>query len=167
MKRSLLFTLILMLFSLPAMANDLSTPDKALKSLEEAYIRKDIETAVAAKDFRYEALAMLSANKNLQNSGGDLVNKATEVLELSFRKQMQTKGFPDFSNLHCSVMSQKQLKPELVEMVEECVFPDGGKSTDILYAAKSIVGWRIVNLPLPKAQQGAQVHGPASSGAAP
>lgn len=70
------------------MANDLSTPDKALKSLEEAYIRKDIETAVAAKDFRYEAMTMLSANKNLQNSGGDLVNKATEVLELSFRKQM-------------------------------------------------------------------------------
>ncbi|TAK64352.1 hypothetical protein [Methylobacter sp.] len=57
--------------------------------------------------------------------GEELVNKAAEVLELSFRKQMQTKGFRNFSKIRCSVVSQKQLKPDLVEMVEECVSPDG------------------------------------------
>jgi hypothetical protein len=167
MKKRFLFILAPILFILPAMANDLSTPDKALKSLEKAYIQKDIETAVAAKDFRYEAVAMLSANKNLQNVGDELFNKAAEVLELSFRKQMETKGFPDFTKVRCSVVSQKLLKPDLVEMVEECVFSDGGKSIDTLYAAKSEVGWRIVNLPLPKAQQDAQVDGPAAGGSTP
>lgn len=167
MKNRFLYFLALIVFTLPAMANDLSTPDKALKSLEEAYIQKDIEAAVAAKDFRYEALAMFSANKNLQNVGEELVNKAAEVLELSFRKQMETKGFPDFSKIRCSVVSQKLLKPDLAEMVEECVFSDGGKSIDTLYAAKSEVGWRIVNLPLSKAQHGAQADGSASGGAVP
>jgi len=167
MKERFSWILAFTLFTLTAMASDLSTPDRALKSLEEAYVRKDIEAAVAAKDFRYEAVAMLSANKNLQNVSEELVNKATEVLELSFRKQMETRGFPDFSKIHCSVVSQKQLKPDLVEMVEECVFSDGGKLTYTLYAAKSVTGWRIVNLPLPKAEQDTQVDSPAVGGAAP
>ena len=70
------------------MALDLFTPESALKSLEDAYIRKDIEGAVASKDFRYEAKAMLTSHKNLANPDDDLVSKTAEVLELSFRKEM-------------------------------------------------------------------------------
>jgi hypothetical protein len=129
------------------MAADLSTPEGALKFLEDAYVRKDLEAAVSAKDFQYEARAMLNALKNLKNPDDELVQKTADVLELSFRKQIQTKGFPDFTQLRCSVVSKKLLQPDLVEMTEECIFPDGGKSTDILHATKSSHGWRIVILP--------------------
>ena len=132
------------------MAADLSTPERALLALESAYARKDIEAAVAAKDFRYEARAMLRGLKNPLEIDEELIGKTAEVLELGFRKDMRSKGFPDFKRLRCTVLSTKQVEPGLVEMVEECIFPDGGKSRDILHAAKSDYGWRIVILP-PKA----------------
>ena len=135
------------MISLQTMATDLSTPANALKSLEDAYIHKDIEAAVRAKDFRYEADAILAANMNLKNSDEELIGKTAEILELAFRKQMQTQGFPDFGKLHCSVVSKKPIALNLVELVEECLFPDGGKSSDKLYAIKSSVGWRIVASP--------------------
>lgn len=131
-----------------SMAADLSSPERALKALEDAYVRKDIEAAVAAKDFQFEARAMLGALKNLPGPPDDqLVQQAAEVLELSFRQQMKTSGFPAFAGLQCGVVRKKQLRADLVQLVEECIFPDGGKSTGTLHAARSAAGWRIVVLP--------------------
>ena len=90
---------------------------------------------------------MLRALKNLPNPDEKLIQETAQVLELAFRKQMKTEGFPDFNQLRCTVVRKSQLKPNLVEMVEECIFPDGGKSTDTLHAVKSAHGWRIVILP--------------------
>ena len=132
------------------MASDLSSPETALMALEDAYSRKDLEAAVAAKDFRYEAHAMLRALKNLPSPDEALVRQATEVLERSFRKQMSTQGFPDFTGLRCAVIKKTQIRSDLVEMVEECIFRDGRKSTDVLHAALGVKGWRIVVLPRSK-----------------
>lgn len=143
------FLLSIALFSAMniSMAADLSSPEGALKALEDAYARKDIEAAVAAKDFKFEAREMLKALKNLGNPDEDLIKQTAEVLELGFRKQMKTEGFPAFADLKCKVVQKKYIRDGLVEMVEECIFPDGGKSTDTLHAAKSASGWRIVILP--------------------
>ena len=138
---------ITLLLAFPSMATNLSTPENALKSLEEAHNRKDIEAAVAAKDFHFEARAMLVALKSIRNPDEQLIKETAHVLELSFRKSIKTDGFTDFTQLRCSVVKKKQLQPELVEMVEECIFPDGDKSSDTLHAAKSEHGWRIVVLP--------------------
>ncbi len=128
------------------MAIDLTTPENALKSLEDAYRHKDIDAAVAAKDFHFEAAEMLRSLKNFSNADDKLIQEAAEVLELAFRKQMKNSGFPDFSQFQCSVVKRTQIRPNLVEMVEECIFPDRGKSTNTLHAFKSDHGWRIVIL---------------------
>jgi hypothetical protein len=129
------------------MADNFSTPENALRALEDAYVRKDIDAAVAAKDFQFEARAMLSSMKSHGSPDEALVKQTAEVLELAFRKQIKEQGFPDFASLRCKVTQQRQVRDGLVEMVEECVYPDGGKSSDKLHAARSSAGWRIVILP--------------------
>lgn len=134
-------------FTSVSMAIDLSTPEAALKSLETAYIQKDIEAAVTAKDFKFEAKELLVNLKKIGTPDQEMIDETAKVLELGFRKHMRESGFPDFSSLRCTVVQKKNIRDGLVEMIEDCVFPDGGKSRDTVHAAKSSVGWRIVILP--------------------
>jgi hypothetical protein len=145
--KSILVFLLLSFLSEITMAADLTTPERALKTLEDAYIRMDLDGAVAAKDFQFEATAMLGGLKSLKDVDEALIRQAAEVLEMSFRKQIKTEGFPNFSKLRCAVVEKKQLQPDLVAMIEECIFPDGRKSGDTIHARRSENGWRIVVLP--------------------
>ena len=134
-------------FSSVALAADYSTPVAALRALEAAYERKDVEAAVAAKDFLFEARAMLEAMKGTGSADEALVKQAAEVLELSFRQELKERGYPNFVGLKCTVVQQKSLRDGLVEMLEKCVYPDQRTSTEKVHAARSATGWRIVTLP--------------------
>jgi hypothetical protein len=123
------------------------TPEDAVRSLEAAYTDKNLDAAVAAKDFDEEARLMLTKiNPSLAADTGILSDTA-HVLELSFRKQLKTDGFPDFNSLKCSFVDKHELSPTLVSLTEKCVFPDGGKSTQELFVAKGKRGWRMVTMP--------------------
>lgn len=137
----------MLLMSAAATAADYSSAEAALRALETAYMHEDLEAAVAAKDFDYEARAMLQSRKPLENPDVALVKQTAEVLELAFRKQIKLEGFPDFRSLACSIVKKTALQPDLVELVEECVSTNGDKSRDILHAAKTARGWRVVVLP--------------------
>jgi hypothetical protein len=134
--------------SFVVMKADLSTPEAALAALEDAYNRKDIEAAVAAKDFSFEAREMLISLKSLSSPlPEDIVKQTADVLELAFRKQVEVQGFPDFTQLRCRVVSKKELRDNVVELVEECRFPDGGTSRQVMHAYRNESGWRIVIFP--------------------
>ena len=139
----------LLCFALAATANaaDFTTPVAALKSLEEAYQHKDIDAAVAAKDFNFEAMVLLRSMGGTSNPDTKLIEQTAQTLELAFRKEIQTGGFPDFGQLRCTIVKESQLMPKLVEMIEECIFPDGEKSSDKLHAFNNGQGWHIVILP--------------------
>jgi len=132
------------------MAADYSTPEGALQSLEQAYIAHDIEAAVAAKNFQYEGKEMLS-NLQIPDLDAGLIGEAAKVLELSFRKHLKDDGFPQFVGLKCRVVGKKDLAPDLVELSEECVHPDGSVSKEVLHAARTDSRWGIVVLPPDKA----------------
>ena len=88
---------------------------------------------------------------NLKNLSGppeeNLISQTAQVLELAFRKQMEVQGFPEFTQLRCRLVAKKELRADLVELVEECLFPDGGASRKSLHAQKHDSGWHIVILP--------------------
>lgn len=129
------------------MASDFSTPERALATLEDAYRAKDMNAAVAAKDFRFEAHELLLNLKNLPEPPDEaLIMLTAEVLELAFRKNIEVNGFPDLACVRCQVISKTNLRDTLVELVEECIFPDGGKSTHTLHSAKNESGWHLVVL---------------------
>lgn len=125
----------------------LDTPEDAVRSLERAYIRKDIDSAVAAKDFMEEARLMLQKLNPELSKDPKMIKDTASVLELAFRKEMKTKGFPKFQNLKCDFIKKQELTSTLVKLTEECVFPDGGKSLEDVYVTKSSVGWRVVVVP--------------------
>ncbi|HKP22240.1 MAG TPA: hypothetical protein VJV39_00130 [Dongiaceae bacterium] len=130
-----------------AFAADFTTPQNAIRSLEAAYISKDVEAAVAAKDFNEEARLMLESMDPQFAEDSEMLKKTADVLELSFRKQMKDIGFPDFSSVECSLGEPKTVTSTLVKVPERCVFPDGGVSEEDLHVFNGPTGWRVVVVP--------------------
>jgi hypothetical protein len=130
-------------------AGGFDTPEDAVRALERAYVQKNEDGAVAAMDFVEEGRQMLQKiNPTLANDA-EIIKRAAEDLELSFRNELRTKGFPDFSKLKCSFLGKAQISPELVKLTEQCVFPDGSKSVQDLIVTKRDMGWRVTLPPPP------------------
>jgi hypothetical protein len=125
------------------------TPEDAVRALEQAYVQKDEDSAVAAMDFVEEGRQMLQKiNPTLANDP-DMIKQAAEGRELSFRNELRTKGFPDFDHLKCSFVAKAQIAPGLVRLSQQCRSPDGAKSFQDLLVTKSELGWRVTLQPPP------------------
>ena len=152
MRRFILIVLAILVLRNPAMAQDLSSPRAALASLERAYQQKDIEEAIAAKDFRLEAETMLAAIAK-KNNIADLADEETiketeDVLRLSFVKEMEERGFPDFSDYDCRIVSETVLREDLAQLIEECVSKQDGFTTRYTHLSRKRDGlWRIAMVP--------------------
>ena len=135
------------LFSLTSEAGDFNTPENAVKSLEAAYINKDIEAAVTARDFYTEAKLMLQHIKPQFANDSEILKETSSVLELAFRAEMKKHGFPDFSNVKCTLGKPQNITHFLVKLTETCIYPDGGDSVQDIHVFKGEKGWRLVNVP--------------------
>jgi hypothetical protein len=125
------------------------TPEDAVRAREQAFIQKNADSAVAVMDFVEEGRQMLQKiNPTLANDPA-MVRQAADGRELAFRNELRTKGFPDFLHLKCSFVGKTQIAPVLVELTQQCVSPDGAKSTQDLLVVKSEPGWRVTLRPPP------------------
>jgi len=130
-------------------AGDFDAPEDAVRALEQAYIQKNADGAVAAMDFVEEGRQMLQKiNPTLANDPA-MIKQAAEGRELAFRNELRAKGFPDFIHLKCSFVGKAQIAPGLVDLTQQCVSPDGAKSTQDLLVVKSDRGWRVTLRPPP------------------
>ena len=130
-------------------AGGFDTPEDAVRALEQAYVQKNEEGAVAAMDFVEEGRQMLQKiNPTLANDA-EIIKQAAEDRELSFRNELRTKGFPDFGRLKCSFVGKAQIAPGLVKLTEQCVFPDGGRLVQDLIVTRRDLGWRVTLPPPP------------------
>ena len=128
-------------------AGGFDTPENAVLALEQAYIQKNADSAVAAMDFVEEGRQMLQKiNPTLANDP-DAIKQAAEGRELSFRNELKVKGFPN--HLKCSFVGKTQIAPGLVGLRQQCLTPDGTKSTQDLLVTKSELGWRVTLRPPP------------------
>jgi hypothetical protein len=131
-----------------AFAVDLTTPQNAIRSLEAAYHNKDIEAAIAAKDFQEEARQILLRTENPESAkDAELVMETAGVLELAFRKEVEVSGFPDFADLKCLLSAPEDVTTNMVRVIECCTYPDGSTSVEDLYVFNSAQGWRVVLIP--------------------
>lgn len=114
---------------IPALhAGGFDTPEDAERALEQAYVQKNADAAVAVMDFVEEGRQMLQKiNPTLANDP-DAIKQAAQGRELAFRNELRTEGFPDFANLNCSFVGKTQIAPGLVKLMQQCVAPDGSKS---------------------------------------
>ena len=137
--------LLLLSFCNKVYTANFDTPQGAILMLENAYKTKNVEGAVAAKAFEIEAADMLAATVKFKADQA-LIKETADVLELSFRKQIQQTGFPDFNGISCSFPNSAAPEPDRAIVTEVCTYPDGGTSTQKLKTAKTKSGWRVVGL---------------------
>ncbi|MEL7496769.1 MAG: hypothetical protein AAFN77_04120 [Planctomycetota bacterium] len=132
-----------------SITHDFTTPEGAILSLGDAYRAKDIEAAVRCKDFTIEAELMLQNFDENLRSDPEILAKTIEVLELGFRSQLKTTGFPDFREIESSFSEKRpyQGHDDIVEIEELCRHSDGSTSTNTLVVAKTAVGWKVVAVP--------------------
>ena len=129
-------------------AIDLTTPEAAILSLEEAYRARDVEAAVKCKDFRTEAVLMLQRMQGDLAKDEEIIKQTTEVLELGFRAEMKNEGFPDFRDVTSTFKDKKpfQNREDIVEITEVCTH-GSNSTTNQLVVAKTAPGWRVVVVP--------------------
>jgi hypothetical protein len=150
MRRCASFVSLLIALAVSAAhAGGFNSPEEAVQALEQAYIRKDADGAVAVMDFVEEGRQMLQKiNPTLANDPA-VVKQAAEGREQAFRQELRVKGFPDFSALKCSFAGRRQIAPGLVELTRQCLSPSGSKSTEDMLVVKSDLGWRVTLRPPP------------------
>jgi hypothetical protein len=130
--------------ALPPVAKDFTTPEGAILCLEDAYRRRDIEAAIAAKDFKTEARLMLENTGFKEHIDDEMVAKTAEALVLAFRAHTTAK-WPDFNGLESFFTNREQHGDKVVLVTEMCRFPDGGFSEQQVLVAETPQGWRVLN----------------------
>jgi hypothetical protein len=132
--------------ALPRPAMDLTTPEGAILCLEDAYRRRDIEAAVACKDFLIEGtLLLLEVSPELADDA-ETRAKTAEVLELGYRKEL-TGNWPEMEGTESFFVERAVLDEELalVLVTEVMRMPDGSFCETHLRVAQTQNGWRVLN----------------------
>ena len=120
------------------------SPEDAVRALEEAYTQKNVERVVASLDFVEEGRQLLQETNPALANDPETIKQTADLLERTFRDELHTKGFPDFSKLKCSIVGKAQIAPALIKLTEQCLSPDGVKSTQDVKVMKRDAGWRVV-----------------------
>ena len=121
---------------------NLETPEGAILAIERAYINKDIDAAIACKDFFEEAKSLLSVmNMEIDQ---DIIAETAEVLKLSFINNIDQNGFPYLSAIPIAFPDRKKIDDTHFVITEVCWYPDGGKSVQLLNTYKSAKGWVVL-----------------------
>jgi hypothetical protein len=146
---TLLRLLLAIIAASSASAAGFETPEDAVLALEQAYVQRNADSAVAVMDFVEEGRQMLQKISPTLANDRDMIKQAAEGRELAFRTALRTNGFPDFSHLKCSFVGKTQIAPGLVQLTQQCFSPDGTKSLGDLLVVKSEPGWRVTLRPPP------------------
>lgn len=129
-------------------AHDFTTPEGAILCLEDAYRAEDIEAAVRCKDFRVEARLMLATLQADFSGDEEILTRTAEVLELAFRQEIQTEGFPDFDGVQSTFPAKTPYEghDDIVIVTEVCTLPGRGKRSQQILVAQTESGWRVLNV---------------------
>jgi len=130
-------------------AGGFDTPEDAVRALEQAYVQKNVDAAVAAMDFVEEGRQLLQKIDPTMANDAETIKQFADARELAFRNELRTKGFPEPGKLKCSIVGKAQISPELVKLTEQCAFSDGGKSFRDRFAIKRDLEWRVTKPPPP------------------
>jgi hypothetical protein len=130
--------------ALPPVAKDFTTPEGAILCLEDAYRKRDIGAAIAAKDFNTEARLMLQKTGFKDHIDDEMIAKTAEALAASFRAHT-TASWPNFEGLESFFTKREPHSDKIVLVTEMCRFPDGGFSQQQMLVAETPQGWRVLN----------------------
>ncbi|WP_158974955.1 YegJ family protein [Cellulophaga sp. L1A9] len=123
---------------------NLETPEGAILTLEQAYDHDDLETAMSCKDFHKEAEFMLKKTIKIEINE-ELIASTSELLRLSYIKNMQEHGMPKFNGIK-RAFKRQNISEENCIITEICQYPDGGKSAQKFNTYKINNQWKVLGL---------------------
>ncbi len=123
-----------------------ASAQEALHALEEAYRCRDLEKAVACKDFRAEARIMLRQLNPLLAEDPEVLDEAAETLEAAFRQHLQSEGFPNFEGVETQIVKLEELpdEPGVFVATELQQLPSGEIHLEYILMAQDESGWRVI-----------------------
>lgn len=124
---------------------DLSTPEGAILSLENAYTNNDINKALSCKDFFLEAELLLQKSK-MDYENRQLVSETSELLKLTFIAWIEKNGFPSFKDVKHSFPCKQKISDTLVLVTEICHYPNNLSNKQNIYVGKVNDKWKVLNI---------------------
>jgi hypothetical protein len=129
---------------LPDIERDFETPEGAILCLEDAYRRRNIESACICKNFLIEGtLKLLDLDPNLARDP-EMRKKNAVLLERAYRKKT-AEAWPDLTGVE-SFFIDRQLYTDGIVMVTELRrLPNGTFNEHKVLVAKTKDGWKVLN----------------------
>jgi len=133
--------------ALPRPALDFTTPEGAILCLEDAMRRRDIEAAVACKDFQIEAVLLL-LKTGFDPGDEEMLAEAAKTLELGYRAELSG-SWPDMDGVE-SFFVEEQHDPDFEDLsmrliTELTLMTDGTLCQTIMRVAKKHDTWRVIH----------------------
>ena len=129
---------------LPPVTADFTTPEGAILCLEAACARKDLEAAVACRDFVAEATWWLRGRQTkLEKFREELLAELTKSMEKSFRQSMNNFP-PGWDKARSYFVERASYGEGLVVVSEITVGPDRSLFRQRILTSLTPSGWRVV-----------------------
>ncbi len=129
---------------LPRVTPDFTTPEGAILCLEATYPKKDVEAAVACRDFVTEARLWLRERGGMtEQLQQETLPELTKTMEKSFRKSMED-WRPDWDKAHSYFVERTPYGDGLVVVSAVTVGPDRSLFRQRILTSQTAFGWRVV-----------------------
>jgi len=137
--------LLAQLTSQPPCKADFSTPEGAVLCLEEAIRQKNIEAAIACRDFANEAHLWLEERAHLSNEEKiTRLPEAIRAVEKSFRVALSKGSPPDWILGKSYFLPHEPFAGSIVIVNKYTLVPEGGLYSQQILVAKNGSEWRTV-----------------------
>lgn len=130
--------------ALPPVKADFSTPEGAILCLEETYRRRDIEAAVACRNFAAEARLWLQERDMSQQLKDEMLPKVTRTMEKSFRDGMANRWPVHWDGAKSYFQKREPFAEGVVVVSEITLRADRSFLRQQILAAETANGWRVV-----------------------
>ena len=148
------------LAALPAFKRDFSTPEGAILCLQYTYPRRDIEAAVACRDFATEARIWLQEQGDFTELQQlEMLPGMTTTMESAFRESHAESWPPGWDRARSYLTKREPYGQGLVAVSEVSVGPEGSLFRQSILVSETPKGWRVVT-PLVKGANGWRVVAP-------
>ena len=88
---------------------------------------------------------VLSRTSSDMRTDPRVISSTAQALELSFRKQLKDRGFPNFDNVVESTFPEKKdIADGKVIVKEVCRYRDGGTSVQNILVQETATGWKVL-----------------------
>ena len=126
--------------------SNFETPEGAILCLEEAYTNKDVNAAIACKDFDKEAAFLLNKSiHTIADTDKNLIKRTSELLQSYFILDLKENGFPNFSEFK-RAFKRFKITEEHYIISELCYHSNGAVSSQKFHTIQVDEKWKVLGM---------------------